>query len=275
MTALTATTIAPPALLLRLLETRALFELTLTHASWPWLMSAPRGDGHSVIVLPGFMADDMSTIVLRHYLARCGYDVQGWGLGNNLGPRVGVEDGMLALLDAVAERSGRPVSLVGWSLGGVYARVLAAQRPQSVRCVITMGSPITGDPYATSVSHLYEMTSGTRADDKRLRALAERAPAMPSTSIYSRSDGVVAWQCSLGCEGHERENVEVFASHLGLGVNPAVLYTVADRLAQAEGSWSPFDPKGLPFLLYPQYKRRHGWATDPGGQSRHLELRSS
>jgi len=131
--------IAPPSRLLLLAEGRALWEAGAAVALWPLLQLAPRGDGHPVLVLPGLVATDMSTKLLRRYLQSRGYDAQGWGLGRNLGPRGGIEDGMVRKLEAMQAESGRKVSLIGWSLGGVYARLLASSRPELVRSVTTLG----------------------------------------------------------------------------------------------------------------------------------------
>ena len=144
--------------------------------------------------------------------------------------------------------SGRKVSLVGWSLGGVYARLLATQYPELVRSVITLGSPFTGSPRATNAWRVYEGVSGERADDHQRWQYVRPKPPVPTTSIYSRTDGVVAWRCSLEAEGPQAENIEVIASHIGLGGHPAVLYAVADRLAQPEGVFKHFDRSG-PFAI--------------------------
>ena len=243
--------IAPPPRLLQWLEGRALFEFGATLSMWPLLQLAPKGDGHPVLVFPGLIASDLSTRVLRRYLRERGYRVHGWGLGRNLGLKAGVEDALFARLDALYTRYGRKVSLVGWSLGGLYARVLARHRPAMVRSVITLGSPFAGHPRSTHAWRIYEWASGQRADDPVAQQRVRGALTMPATSIYSRSDGIVAWQASLENETDTSENIEVIASHLGLGVHPAVLYALADRLAQPEGAWMPFDRSGLRAFVYP------------------------
>lgn len=241
-----------PSRLLQLLEGRALFEFGATVSMWPWLSMAPQGDGHPVLVLPGLIASDLSTGVLRRYLRERGYYVHGWKLGRNLGLRSGVEEGMSRRLETLHQRHGRKISLVGWSLGGLYARVLAKQRPDAVRSVITLGSPFAGSPRATNAWRVYELASGQKSNDPAAHARVRGELAMPTTSIYSRSDGIVAWPTSINEPGPTTENIEVIASHLGLGVHPAVLYAVADRLAQPEGAWKPFDRSGLRALVYPK-----------------------
>ncbi|RST56219.1 esterase/lipase family protein [Variovorax sp. MHTC-1] len=241
----TAAIARPPSKLLLLAEGRALWEAGATIALWPLLQLAPRGDGHAVIVLPGLGASDGSTELLRGFLETRGYAVQGWGHGTNCGPRPGVEDGLLALLRRLHETSGK-VSLVGWSLGGVFARMLAAKAPDAVRGVVTLGSPLHGSPKATRAAKVYELLSGRPANDPRRRRWVRATSAVPTTSIFSRSDGIVSWRSSFEEETPSSENIEVEASHLGLGVHPAVFYAVADRLSMPENAWTRFAaPAGL------------------------------
>ena len=241
----------PPSRLLQLLELRAFGELGASLALLPLLRKAPHGDGHPVLVLPGLIASDTSTAMLRAYLADRGYAVHGWGLGRNMGLRPGLERQMKARLREIHRESGRRVSIVGWSLGGVYAREIAAAAPEAVRTVITLGSPIHGDPRSTNAWQVYEWASGQSIDDPQLRRPRSAAPPVPTTSIYSRSDGVVAWQSSFEPPSTCTESIEVMGSHCGLGVNASVLYAIADRLAQPEGQWRPFDRGGLRSWIYP------------------------
>jgi hypothetical protein len=253
----TAETLRPPSRLLLSLEGRALFELGGFVAALPLLNLAPMGDGHPVLVLPGLVASDVSTRPLRSFLKSRGYATHGWKLGRNLGPRAGVERGMLERVRELRERHGRKVSLVGWSLGGIYARQLAKRLPDDVRQVITLGSPFAGTPRATNAWRIYEWASGQSVDDPAIdfaRALAE-PPPVPTTAIYSRSDGICAWQTCVEKEGPQVENIEVEGSHCGLGHNPAVVYAVADRLAQPEGQWRKFEATGWKRLVYPDPRR--------------------
>ncbi len=248
-------TIAPPSRLLLLAEARAVWEAGAAVALWPLLQLTPRGDGHPVLVLPGLVAGDGSTKLLRIYLSGRGYDAHGWGLGRNLGPRRGIEDGMVRKLESLHAESGKKVSLVGWSLGGVYARLLASSRPDLVRSVVTLGSPFKGSARATHAWRVYEGVSGQSSEDPRRMQHVMPTPPVPTTSIFSRSDGVVAWRCSIEDAGPRAENIEVVASHLGLGAHPAVLYALADRLAQPEGQWKPFNRGRLGPLVYPDPAR--------------------
>jgi pimeloyl-ACP methyl ester carboxylesterase len=242
-----------PGPLLVLLEGRAPWEYAALVASRPWLKRLPRGDGHPVIVFPGLGASDFTTLPLRRFLARLGYEPHPWDQGFNFGPRAGVLDRLQEQLHTLHERHGRPVSLIGWSLGGIYARELGKALPDLVRCVVTLGSPFTGHPRATNAWRLFEWVSGQSTDDDALMAELKVPPPVPTTSIYSRTDGIVAWQCSLNEDAPLAENIEVHASHIGMGMNPLALYAVADRLAQDPARWRRFDLRGARRWFY-----RHG-----------------
>jgi pimeloyl-ACP methyl ester carboxylesterase len=251
--------LAPPSLALLALEFRAPWEFGALFPAWPALQRAPQGDGHNVVVFPGLSANDTSTIPLRRYLASLGYGTQGWDQGFNFGPRAGVLESARRTLQDACEASGRKVSLIGWSLGGVYARELAKELPDLVRCVITLGSPFAGGPRSTNAWRIYELTSGRDITREHEQFELRKAPPVPTTSIYSRSDGIVAWQGSIQGPDHgEVENIEVVASHIGIGMNPSSWWAVADRLSQAEGAWKPFDRfglYGLKGLIYPDPHR--------------------
>lgn len=226
--------IDPPSKLLLLLEGRAFAEYGRFLMAWPRLARLPRGDGHPVLVLPGFMASDTSTRPMRKLLKRLGYEALGWKLGRNLGAPPEVRDGMRARLAELYRRSGRKVSVIGWSLGGIYAREMARQAPGMVRQVITLGSPFNGHPLANNADALFRrMNPGTPVDWEGFRK-RRVPPSVPCTAIYSRSDGIVAWQCAMEDKAPNTENIEVRGSHCGLGVNPQVLKLVAQRLARPE-----------------------------------------
>ena len=244
------TQIKAPGAHLVVLEWRAPFEAFSSAALWPLLMRGPRGDGHSVLVLPGLAASDSSTRTLRRFLKKRGCAPQGWAQGRNLGPRPGVFEACLERVHELQRSSGRKISVIGWSLGGVYARELAKRAPAAVRCAITLGTPFTGHPKASNAWRFYEWLSRRKADDLKGFGPLSEAPPVPTTSIYSRTDGVVAWQCSIQQPGVRTENIEVRASHVGMGAHPAVLYAVADRLAQPEGQWQPFHRDGVRRLIY-------------------------
>lgn len=233
---------------------RAFAEYGATLAAAPVLLRAPRGDGHPVLVLPGLLADDSSTTTLRLYLRALGHDVQGWGLGRNLGPTAAALRGMSTHVRGLHERSGRRVSVVGWSLGGIFARELARAHPDDVRQIVTLGSPFRlADPRDSRADSTFRRFSRLHVDPGSLPAREDPARPLrvPSTSIYSKLDGIVPWQACVDVPGELRENVAVHASHLGLGHNAAALWVVADRLAQPEGSWRPFRVPALARKLFP------------------------
>ncbi len=244
---------APGALLL-LLEGRAPLELAALVASAPWLRRVPRGDGHPVLVFPGMAANDLTTAPLRRFLRSLGYVSTPWRQGANFGPRRGVLQRCADDTRALADHHGEPVSLVGWSLGGLYARELAKQMPEIVRCVVTLGTPFSGPPSATHAWRLYQVLSGQRTHDPALAARLRQPPPVPTTSIYSRTDGIVSWRCSLNEPGPLTENIEVHASHIGMGLNPTALYALADRLAQPIGAWKPFEATGTRRWFFPHAK---------------------
>ncbi len=253
--------VAAPSALLTALEVRALVERGAMTAALPWLKRLPPGDGHPVLVLPGFTAGDQSTAPLRRLLRDLNYRSFAWRLGRNLGPTPDIVSGILARFQKIVGEHGGPVSLVGWSLGGIYARELARQFPSSVRQVITLGSPIhmvEGDRSATSrtwdsLRHRHD----PEMIDRRAVREADRPPLdVPATSIYTRTDGVVHWSTCLIQRGPRAENIQVYGSHCGLGYNTAAVFAVADRLAQPAGSWRHFHP---PLLLRGAFPAPADW----------------
>jgi alpha/beta hydrolase fold len=247
---------APSAALLAL-EVRSAPEFAAFLASWPLLSLTPRGDGHTVLVLPPFAVSDTYTQPLRSLLQSLGYDAQGWNLGQNLGRTAEVMEGVPLRLLELHELAGDPVSIVGWSMGGVLARELARDHPHAVRQVISLGAPFRlrhGDQHKTNASWLYEMVKSLQAPPSKYMTKDEheRPPLLvPSTAIYSRSDGVASWRACVDEIGPQRENIEVHSSHCGFGHNPAAVYAVLDRLAQPRGSWKPFQPPLGTGRLYP------------------------
>ena len=244
-----AATMAGPSAGLLALEARAWLEFASLLPALPILQAAPRGDGHPVLVLPGWLASDRSTQALRWFLRDRGYHAHGWRLGRNHGPSSQIVSGLAERLATLRARHGRTVSLVGWSLGGIYARELARRRPDDVRQVITLASPFR-DPDATSA--LITRLAGARPSRSPdvLERLRSPLP-VPTTAIYTRTDGIVAWQSCVEPRGPRSESVEVGTSHCGMGHHPAALLVIADRLAQPEGTWHHFAPGGwsrVPFL---------------------------
>lgn len=239
-----------PGFLQLALEARAPFELWASILGFPILKQVQKGDGQPVVVFPGLAAGDLSTFPMRRFFDHLGYPSYGWEQGLNAGPRDGVLAACRQRIVDIHAKHGRPVSLVGWSLGGLYAREMAKLLPGRVRQVITLGSPFAGNARATHAWRLFEMLSGHHANDPQLQKRLRTAPNVPTTSIFSKSDGVVAWQCSVQSGGKQTENIEVLASHFGIGMNPCSLFALADRLAQPEGRWQPFQRSGMRSMFY-------------------------
>jgi len=233
---------------------RAALDLAALTAVAPALAADRRGDGHPVLVLPGLVGGDASTLTLRRYLTWLNYSVSGGGRGMNGAPTEALVSGLRARLQRLAETSGEPVTLIGWSLGGLYAHELARRAPGSVRQVVTLGSPVRlARSKARATSQLFDRFSHLHvAPSLVARPWSEPGPLrVPATSIYTRSDGIVSWQACLLRAGKRRENVEVYGSHLGLALNPTVLHVLAARLAQPVRTWRPFRPGPLTRHLYP------------------------
>ncbi len=184
------------------LECRAFSERVAMSAALPLLRRMPKGDGHHVIVLPGFTAGDGSTRPLRHLLPDLGYRSPGWRLGSNLGPTPEILEGLGALRERVYAQAEAPVSIVGWSLGGIFARELARAAPEQVRQVVTLGSPIQmvaedGSSAQMIWKRLQRLHSPDFATSRTVRAGYLPHLEVPSTSLYPQTDGVVHWQTAL------------------------------------------------------------------------------
>ena len=191
---------------------------------------APRGaaDAQPLMVVPGFFASDRSTLGLQRALAQQGYRVSGWGLGRNLGARADTIDRMVDRLEAFS--GGRPAILVGWSLGGIYARETAKQRPDLVAKVVTMGSPFSGDPRANNAWRLYELVSRHPVDRPPIAIDPAAKPPVPTLALWSRRDGMVAPACARG-EGHESDHqVELDCSHMGFATSPRAFRAIAEAI---------------------------------------------
>lgn len=236
---------------------RVLFEISSLMYSWPLLGTGPRGDGHPVLVLPGFTAGDESTVMLRRYLSRIGYEPLPWRLGRNTGS-FELQERLVRAFYVLSQRLDRKISIVGQSLGGVFARELARQFPDRVRFTITLGSPFSSEgPDAANgvVARLFQYLSGMNREEMRDQMLRFPAqpPPVPSTAIYSKSDGVVHWSSCLEYPGSKAENIEVVASHTGMAMNPVVFHLIADRLSQPEDDWKPFErTRGWRPFVYPR-----------------------
>ena len=249
-------TAKPPALGYAIAELpRALFELVCLLPAHLFLKRAPRGDGHPVITLPGYRSDDTAMLALRRYLARWGYAPYPWGLGANLGigyQRIDYEKRMLEKLESIVEKHGEPATLIGWSQGGVIAREVTKQRPELVRQVIVLGSPLADAPEATTLFRIFRRTSAEEITNELMSMMREVASPLPNVRcicIYSNSDGIVSADIAQDLVSPNVENIRVTSSHLGMAVNPVVLFIIADRLSQPEDDWKPFNTYTLDRLL--------------------------
>ena len=222
-----------PSLFDMLREVRAPFEFASVALHFHALRQAPRGNGRAVLLVPGYLADDHSMRPLGAYLKYLNYDVYYTELGRNMGK---INTDMMRLGDRVESVSqsvgGEKVTLIGWSLGGVLTREVARLFPDVVQEVLTLGTPIVGGPKFTSVGKRYAKRNNIDLDEFELDVHQRNSIGLtqPVTSIYSKSDGVVAWQASVDIYNHQATNIEVNGSHMGLGVNPKVWLTIADVL---------------------------------------------
>ncbi len=247
----------PPAPILALTEFHRVSLEVVSLATLGRLLHAlPRGDGHPVMVLPGFLGSDSYNAALRRFLTRLGYKVHGWGLGRNLGPR---DDALTKLQDRLAflvDRYGEPLSLIGHSLGGIFARELARETPEQVRQVVSLGSPFgRGRNSASYPARLFEALNPM---DEIPIALDELhwSPPVPTTAVYSKGDGIVNWRTAVQSEDFAHapvQNIRVRGSHCGMTLNPTVWYILADRLRQALDDWKPFTADGVAKVLLPRH----------------------
>jgi pimeloyl-ACP methyl ester carboxylesterase len=249
----------PPRLLYSLLEGRALLEMALLPALLPVLGATPRGDGHPVLLVPGFTAGDGTLVGLRLFLQSRGYHVETWGLGQNTGFKLKFSHALEQKVRFMHHRHRRKVSVVGWSLGGVYGFYTAHSAPECIRSVVSMGSPMrfSAENFKTpllvrAVYRYFAHPMGPVAHLAHVRAkVLKSPPPVPSTCIYSMTDGVVPPTAArIETEEGQHENIWVPGSHVGLGFNAAVMWILADRLAQAEEEWQPFQPTGVVGNLY-------------------------
>ncbi len=235
---------------------RAAADLARLVALSPFLRLAPQGDGHPVLVVPGFLAEDWTTVPMRTYLRSLGYPAYRWRLGRNIGPTDDVVSGIEWSVKRLSEMHGTKVTLIGWSLGGVMAREVSRTAPDAIRQVITLGSPFgMEDPRQSRISNVYARYLDYHAEQCRFGVtfVPSREPlAVPSTTIYTRSDGIVAWHTCVQRVDRHSENIEVTGAHCGLGHNAAALLAIGDRLAEPDDGWRPFRPPTIVRRWYPK-----------------------
>lgn len=252
---------------------RAGLEYAALATTWPLIKdSLPKGDGHPVIFFPGFLTSDIFTLPLQSRVEERGYKVYGWDNGFNLGfdekTALHLKKRLKDVFDA---NGGQKVTLVGHSLGGVYARELAREFPDMVRDVITLGTPFGSldDTAKATSEHLKKLYSffnpnsvHDEIDDIGARGLTP--PPVPTTSLFSRNDGVVDWKASLNPAAPNTENIEVYGSHIGMTANALTIAAVIDRLAQKEGDWKPFDASKYSVLPFPKGTDASDLPANPG-----------
>ncbi|MEP6792140.1 MAG: alpha/beta hydrolase [Ramlibacter sp.] len=230
---------APSLTLLAMEPLRAAFDYFSSRLS---ATAVPVGDGHPVIVYPGLGGGAITTSHLRSFLNRSGFEVSDWGGGVNTGPDGLFDDWLQGLVrkvrDTQAAQGGRKVSLVGWSLGGVYAREIAKAAPDAVRQVITLGTPFASLGRANHAGVVFKLLNGDSSQlTPELQARLAECPPVPTTSVFSKTDGIVSWRGCIEKRSDRSESIEVGASHLGMVTHPDVLRVLVNRLAQPDGKW--------------------------------------
>lgn len=249
---------------------RALSELATQPVGAMLMRWAPKGDGHPVLTLPGFLTGDGSTALIRRHLRARNFRAYSWKLGRNNGPHSSGENGALvdARVNEIYDKTGQRISLVGWSLGGVMARNAARRQPDKIRQVITLGSPFDATPDSTSIESLFKIVSGRNTRDREFQQSVldynrpPPPPEVPCTSVFTKTDGIVHWTTCIERPADHTDNIEVYASHTGLGFNPSVYYLLAERLAQPDGEWAPFDRYALPWRQFTYPTSGHVYDLD-------------
>jgi pimeloyl-ACP methyl ester carboxylesterase len=234
---------------------RATQEFVNFAASYLPLTIGRFGNGRHVLVVPGLMGTDTSTAPLRLLLRAAGYQPHSWRLGHNIGPTPDIMAGLQHRAEDLSARGQGPISVIGWSLGGLLARELVALNPGLIDRVITLGSPLgMTDRVQSRSSVLYELFAHRHMPEHSFDAwrIQRPLPDVPFTSIYSRGDGIVHWESCLIPERDLSENVEVRGSHTGLGTNSAVAYVVLDRLEADPDSWQRFQPPRFLAAAFPR-----------------------
>lgn len=224
----------PPHALLAITEApRALGDFALLKMASRLLRRLPAGNGHGVMVLPGFLGEDNFNRPLVGFLRELGYQASGWGMGRNLGPGSFSEDELRQNLEALATAGDGKVSLIGHSLGGIYAREIARLDPGNFHQVITLGSPFgQGRHTGSHASRLYRRLNPD-GDPRDEEELLSKPPPVPTTAIFTRGDGVVNWRTSYQRGYFQNvDNIEVVGSHVGLTLNAATWYWIAKKLAR-------------------------------------------
>lgn len=189
------------------------------------------GQGQPVVVYPGYLTSDISSIRLRRSLRAAGYSAYGWEIGQNKGARADLLDRLERKLDSIVKRHGQPATLIGWSLGGLFAREMAKQRPDMVRSVITLGSPFSGNPRANNAWRIYEFLNDHRVDNPPIAGNLADKPPVRTIAVWSPRDGIVAPASARGLPGESDLQVELRERHLALARAPAGIRLIGRLLA--------------------------------------------
>lgn len=229
-------------------EPLGLTELFNILPAWDILKSLPNGSGQPVMVIPGLTTNDASTAIIRTFLKSKNFNVYGWSQGVNIKYTPELEERLIRRLEMIRNRHGQRVTIIGWSLGGITMRLLASHAPEHIDQLIALGAPFANIRGKTRVNWWYKLLTGETVDDfpAEWAQQIKDQPLMPSTSIYSKTDGMVSWEyCMDWNTGPQTQNIEVYCNHLGFGMNPSVWCIVHDRLMQEEGTWEHFDVSRL------------------------------
>lgn len=211
------------------------FDLKRTRARASALAAGMQSDGGSVLLIPGLMASEERMQPLRDVLAMAGYDAHDWGMGRNYGPKLDTLEQIDRRVDTIRQISGRPVTLVGWSLGGLFAREYAKYASAKVNAVVTMGTPFSGDPRANWAWRLYQLVSGHAVDTPPFPCIREEKPPVPTIALWSARDGVVRPECAAGRAGERDRAIEVDCSHMGFAAAPEGIAAVGRALEMLRG----------------------------------------
>nr|NUR37942.1 alpha/beta hydrolase [Sphingomonas sp.] len=191
----------------------------------------PRGPlhGQPVLVIPGFLCNDQTTFSLRRELARAGFRVHGWKQGWNLGAKADTLDKLKRRIDGLGHD--RPIVLVGWSLGGLFAREYARYHHDQVKAVVTLGSPFSGDPRQNNVWRLYEWVARHKVDEPPIPRITDKPP-VPHLAIWSRRDGLIAPRSARGLDHERDEAVELHCHHMAFAISPAAAKQVVREIGR-------------------------------------------
>lgn len=219
-----------PPLLRFLAEGQAIVSRPFTVQAARRIAESHRGDGRAAVVIPGFMARDIFTLRLRRMLAVAGYAPHGWGLGMNRGASADLLDRLAARLDDIAVGEGTPITLIGWSLGGLYAREVAKLRPDLVDRVITLGSPFSGDLRANRAWRLYELLNRHPVDQPPMQVELTKKPPVKTIALWSANDGIVAPACARGLPGESDRDMQVACRHMDFVSAPAAVRAILEAM---------------------------------------------